>query len=138
MKSALVICFVAVGLAACSSNSAVDSTDWSYVGTPVWGNVALEQQFQSDNGKCAGRDMTIYTQCMVARGYTKGAAIPAGPPVLAVVPSTVTTPPDWRARAAETRMLASQVPDPRSRQMLDGIAETYDRLATYSASRSSR
>ena len=133
MKPVLLVCMFAMGLAACGSSITTNSTNWSYNdGTAVKGQAALEQQFQAADEKCRGHDMTLYNDCMSARGYTEGAVLPNSTPTISAAPSIVRTPFDWRARAAEARTVASQIQDPRSKQMMIGIAETYDRLATYS------
>ena len=66
---------------------------------------------------------------MSTRGYTEGALPAAGTPVISAAPT------DWRARAAEVRAVATQLRDPVAKQMMAGIAETYDRLAGYSEGR---
>ena len=135
MRAAL-SCLIAVGLAACATDIA-DSSGWSWHdGTPVKGHAELERQFQSDNGKCRGRDMSLYKYCMSSRGYTEGAAFAAGPPVVSAASAPISAgPPDWRARAAEARVVATQLRDPVTKQMMARIAETYDRLASRSEKR---
>ena len=137
MRTSLFFCLIPIGLAGCGTNAA-DSTGWSlYDGTPVKGNAALEQQFQSDEGKCQGRDVSVYKFCMSSRGYAQGVVIAAGTPVISTAPAVISAAsPDWRARAAEARAVATQLRDPVSKQMMTGIAETYDRLAGYSEGRS--
>ena len=129
MRTAVFFGFIAVGLAACGTNVVTDPTGWSwYDGTPVKGNAELEKKFKSDDGLCQGRDMSIHKYCMASRGFAQGVPPPAPPPVAAA--ST-----DWRARAAEVRALATQLQDPAARQMMAGIAESYDRLASHSEGR---
>jgi hypothetical protein len=127
MKSALSYCLIAVGLAACA-DAAVDSGGWfRYDGTPIKGNAALEQQFNHAYGLCSG-NKNLDRDCMSSRGYTD-VPVASSPliPAASIPISTAST--DWRARAAEARALAMQLQDPVSKQMMIGIAETYDRLA---------
>jgi hypothetical protein len=130
MKSALSFSLVAVGLAACADTT-VDSSGWfRFDGTPIKGNAALEQQFNHAYAMCFGSNKDIYRDCMSSRGYTD---VPvASSPVISAAPPTISTAsPDWRARAAEARVLAAQLQDPVSKQMMVRIAETYDRLAVH-------
>jgi hypothetical protein len=130
MKSALSFCLVAVGLAACA-DATVDNSGWfRYDGTPVKGNAALESQFNRAYGLCFSSNKDLQRDCMSSRGYTD---VPvATSPVVPAAPAAISTAsPDWRARAAEARALATQLRDPVSKQMMVRIAETYDRLAVH-------
>jgi hypothetical protein len=140
MKSALSFCLVAVGLAACA-DATVDSSGWfRYDGTAVKGNATLERQFNHAYELCASSKndplhgesdkLDLYKDCMSSRGYTD---VPvASSPVIPAAPTAISTAsPDWRARAAEARALATQLRDPVSKQMMVRIAETYDRLAVH-------
>jgi hypothetical protein len=132
MKSALSFCLVAVGLAACAE-TAVDSGGWfRYDGTAVKGNATLEREFNRAYAMCVNSNMDLYKDCMSSRGYTD---VPvASSPVIPAVPTAISTAsPDWRARAAEARVLATQLRDPVSKRMMVEIAETYDRLAVHQA-----
>jgi hypothetical protein len=157
MKSVLSLCLLAVGLAACGTGTTdssswfrttADSSGWfRYDGTPVKGNAALQEQFNTAYAACYGSNKRVYRECMSARGYTEEAvpaagapvispsppAISPGPPAISPGPTVVSTasPEWWRARAAEARALAAQLADPVSKQMMIGIAETYDRLAAH-------
>ena len=138
MKSALSFFLVAVALAACAADPAVDSSSWfRYDGTPIKGNVALEPQFNHAYAMCFSSDKNLYRDCMSSRGYTD---VPvASSPVIPAAPSAISAASsDWRARAAEARALATQLRDPASKQMMVGIAETYDRLAVHQGASTSR
>ncbi len=65
---------------------------------------------------------------MSSRGYTDVPVV-SSPVIPAASIPISTASPDWRARAAEARALATQLQDPVSKQMMIGIAEAYDRLA---------
>ena len=131
MKSALSFCLVAVGLAACATDTTVNSGGWfRYDGTPIKGNAALEPEFNHWHAMCFSSNKDLYRDCMSSRGYTD---VPvASSPVIPAAPTAISTAsPDWRARAAEARALATQLRDPVKKQMMVRIAETYDRLAVY-------
>jgi hypothetical protein len=132
MRIALFFGLIAFGVAGCAKNT-TDSTGWTwYDGTPVKGHAVLEKQFQNDDDKCFGRDKNVYKFCMLSRGYTEGPPAVAGVPAISPAAGTSAmsaVPTDWRARAAEARALATQLRDPDAKQMMAGIAETYDRLA---------
>jgi hypothetical protein len=131
MKAVLSCCLLAVGLAACATDTMIDSSGWfRYDGTAVKGNAALEQQFKHAYAMCSGSDKDLYRDCMSSRGYTD-VPIASSPVIPAAPPAISTASPDWRARAAEARALATQLQDPVSKQMMVRIAETYDRLAVH-------
>jgi hypothetical protein len=137
MRFALFGALLAVGVAGCADHPA-DSTGWTrYDGTPIKGNAALEEEFQNANEVCQGRNMRVYRDCMTSRGYVEGMPpIAASPTISAPPPAISAVSQDWRARAAEARVIAGQLRDPLAKQMMVGVAEQYDRLATYSERRS--
>lgn len=130
MKCILSFCVAAFGLTACAVDT-IDSSGWSRDNVPVKGNSTLERQFNRDYAVCYGRNLDIYKDCMAARGYAQGIA-PVAIPVAPAVPaqtSTIST--DWRARATEARVTASQLQDPVSKRKMLEIAKDYDQLAAH-------
>ncbi len=139
MRIVLFLGLMAVGLAACGTSKGTDPTGWSrYDGTPVKGNAALEQQFRYDDDRCYGRDMKTYKYCMFSRGFTDEVVpVAATPAIAAATPAIAAAagPTEWRARAAEARAVATRLQDPVAKQMIFGVADTYDRLADYAEGR---
>ena len=147
MRTVLFLGLMAVGLAACgtSATTGTDPTGWSrYDGTPVKGNVRLEEDFRYADDRCFGKDARSHRFCMASRGYTDevapAAAAPAitaaTPAIAAATPANAVPPTDWRRRAAEARAMAARLQDPVAKQSLVGVADTYDRLADYAEGRS--
>ena len=54
------------------------------------------------------------------------------------MPRLIDDPEHWWSRAAEARAMAEQISDPEARRMMEGIAQTYDKLAARAEGRSKR
>ena len=93
------------------------------------------KQSRSSSPNPTRKTLPWHRQRRLARPGERSMPSPCYSPAMADAPHYFSDPEHWRQRAEESRVLAEQMSDETSRQMMLRIADDYDKLAVRAAMR---